>query len=63
MNDDVNSLITQCWSKNPENRPTFNEIGVELQRIQFNILPGVDSGAVSEFLSDVDRRQREVKNN
>jgi serine/threonine protein kinase len=54
MNNEVKSLISRSWAKKPNDRPTFSEILGDLRRIQFRILPGVDTEAVEEFLSEVD---------
>jgi serine/threonine protein kinase len=43
MNDDVKSLISRCWAQKPNDRPSFTEILLELKRIEFKILPDVDS--------------------
>jgi hypothetical protein len=59
MNDQVKSLISRGWAKKPNDRPTFSEIRSEIQKIQFKILPGVDTDAVKEFLTDVDYRQNQ----
>jgi serine/threonine protein kinase len=34
MNDDVKTLITRCWSDNPDKRMSVREIFVELKQIQ-----------------------------
>jgi hypothetical protein len=64
MNEDVKTLISRCWSGTPEDRPEFSDILVTLEKICFNILPGVDSKAVREFLWEVRsqvRRERESR--
>jgi hypothetical protein len=59
MNDEVKSLISRGWAKKPNDRPTFSEILSVFRRIHFKILPGVETYAVEEFLSDVDHRQNQ----
>jgi serine/threonine protein kinase len=62
MNDDVKALITRCWSDKANDRLSFSEILVELRRIQFKILPDVNSKAVGQFLIDIDRQHGQLKN-
>jgi serine/threonine protein kinase len=57
MTDDMKSLISRCWAQNPDDRQSFSDIMVELKRIEFKILPGVDLGRVRTFLSDVGSKQ------
>jgi hypothetical protein len=37
----MGGLIRRCWSEDPSDRPSFDEILREFQARQFNILPGV----------------------
>jgi serine/threonine protein kinase len=53
MGDDLKALIRRCWAAKPEDRPQFSDIIVELERIRFNIMPGVDRVAVRAFLSEI----------
>jgi hypothetical protein len=53
MSDEVKSLITQCWSNDPEKRPPFSDILNDLQRIEFKLLPYVNSYEVRRFLNEV----------
>jgi hypothetical protein len=53
----VKSLITQCWSGDPENRPSFSDIRKDLQRIEFKLLPDVNPGEVRRFLNEVRGQQ------
>jgi serine/threonine protein kinase len=62
INDDVKTLITRCWSDSPDKRLSFSEILAELKRIQFQILPDVDSSTVEEFLNDIRRQRGQLKN-
>jgi serine/threonine protein kinase len=57
INDEMKSLISRCWSQNPNGRPSFAEILSELKQIKFKILPDVDSVRVREFLSDVESKR------
>jgi TPR repeat protein len=60
MSSDVKSLITRCWSGDRDCRPSFSDVLIELERIEFKILADVDSAAVKRFVSDV-RRQLDKK--
>jgi hypothetical protein len=61
MNDDVKTLITRCWSDNPDKRLSFSEIFAELKRIQLQILPDVNSSAVEQFFLDIRRQYDQPK--
>jgi hypothetical protein len=53
MSSEVKSLITRCWSGDPDRRPLFSDVLRDLERIDFKILPEVDSLAVKRFVSEV----------
>jgi hypothetical protein len=57
MSSDVKSLISRCWSGDPEKRPSFGDILIDLERIEFQLLPGVNCGEVRRFLNDVRSQQ------
>jgi serine/threonine protein kinase len=42
-------LIPRCWSMNPDNRPSFEDIFLEFQAAQFDIVPGADAFLVREY--------------
>jgi serine/threonine protein kinase len=52
----VASVIEKCWSVNPRNRPSFEEIFNELREAQFPFFRDVDSGVIDEFISAVDKQ-------
>jgi mitogen-activated protein kinase kinase kinase 7 len=60
MPKEVNSLITRCWSDDPDDRPSFSDIRRDLERIDFKILPDVQSAAVKRFAEEI-FRQHEKK--
>jgi hypothetical protein len=53
MSEEVKSLITRCWSGDPNLRPLFGDILPGLEQIDFKILPGVDSLTVKRFVKEV----------
>jgi serine/threonine protein kinase len=57
MSSDVKSLITRCWSGDPDHRPSFSYIRRGLERIGFKLLPDVDSAAVKQFVKDISHEQ------
>lgn len=60
IKESIRSLIEQCWSKNPNNRPTFEEI---FNRLAFNIEESVydvfekDNETPKYYLDDVDQNE------
>jgi hypothetical protein len=57
MSSDVKSLITRCWSGDPDDCPSFSDIRRDLERIDFKIFANVDSAAVKEFMTEISRQQ------
>jgi serine/threonine protein kinase len=53
MSDDVKTLITRCWANKPDDRPSFSEIMLTLERIHFKIFPDVNSSDVALFVSNI----------
>jgi serine/threonine protein kinase len=53
MSSDVKLLITQCWSDDPDGRPSFSDIRRDLERIEFKIFDDVDSLAVKRFANEI----------
>jgi hypothetical protein len=58
----MESLIGRCWSTEPSERPSFDDIFNEFKECEWAILPGVDSAAVGAYVSEVlDAEQRLVE--
>jgi hypothetical protein len=49
----MQSLIRQCWSPKPNNRPSFEQIFNKFQSMNFSILPGANDILVHKYVSDV----------
>jgi serine/threonine protein kinase len=49
----IANVIEQCWSKEPELRPTIDEVLVAFQDLRFAFFPDVDCVACEQFVSDV----------
>jgi serine/threonine protein kinase len=46
-------LIRDCWSLDPANRPTFEEIFNQLDKPKFDMVPGADAAAVQQYVTAV----------
>jgi serine/threonine protein kinase len=57
MRPEMKSMISRCWSEDPNQRPSFAEVLMELKQIEFKILPDVDGPVVREFLEGISRKQ------
>jgi len=53
MNEVVRTIITRCWSADPTQRESFDEILTNFEQIQFQITPNVDTARVAAFVSSV----------
>ena len=53
INDVSRDLILRCWSTNPDDRPSFNEIADFIKSNNFRLIDGVekDIAAIKNFLS------------
>jgi serine/threonine protein kinase len=49
----MQGLIGRCWSRNPEDRPTFQEIFAEFQSVDFAILPDADGAMIDNVVAEV----------
>jgi hypothetical protein len=54
------SLIERCWSENPENRPSFDEILQILVNCDFQIISKVDSVEVKLYLTSVEEHNKNI---
>jgi hypothetical protein len=57
----VQSVIKQCWSKNPAERPTFDEIFDILEEAEFPFFMDVDQSACKQFIDEVKAAERGLK--
>jgi hypothetical protein len=46
MSSDVKSLIARCWAGDANRRPSFSDVRKDFERVEFNILPVVDTAAL-----------------
>jgi serine/threonine protein kinase len=49
------TIVERGWSKDPAMRPSFNEIFLVLESIEFRLRPGIDSVRVRHFMPPVRR--------
>jgi serine/threonine protein kinase len=47
-------LITECWAKEPGDRPSFNEIVDRLKELKFKVMPNVNSWKLSAFVKEIE---------
>jgi hypothetical protein len=50
---EVAKLICDCWATDPDDRPSFHQILVRLERMNFKLTANVNSSKVSEFVKKV----------
>jgi hypothetical protein len=49
----MKTLIERCWSADPSNRPSFNDILESFESNDFRIIPEADSTAVQLYVTGV----------
>jgi serine/threonine protein kinase len=49
----MQELIARCWSMDPESRPCFADIAVELQSNDFANFPGADPRVIREYVTGI----------
>jgi hypothetical protein len=45
----MQNLITRCWSLDPKDRASFDEILEEFQKFDFAIVPGADPNELRSY--------------
>jgi hypothetical protein len=60
ISEDVKTLIQRCWAGKPSGRPPFDHILGARQRIQFKVLPDIDSEVVKAFLADMRKEAKQM---
>jgi serine/threonine protein kinase len=58
----VRELIAECWSNDPEERPTFAEIVDRLAKMEFKVAADVNSEKVAKFVKRIEERENENGN-
>jgi tRNA A-37 threonylcarbamoyl transferase component Bud32 len=51
--DWVKALLSECWSHNPSDRPTFQLILARFEANGFSLLSGVESSTVQDYLNGI----------
>jgi serine/threonine protein kinase len=54
-------LITECWAKEPGDRPSFEDIVDRLAKMKFKILPNVNSAKISAFFREIQEWEADVQ--
>jgi hypothetical protein len=47
-------LISECWVVDFHDRPSFDEILCRLEGMRFNVVPGVNSRKIAEFVKETE---------
>jgi serine/threonine protein kinase len=47
-------FITDCWAKEPGDRPSFDEIVDRLKEMKFKVMPNVNSWKLSAFANEIE---------
>jgi serine/threonine protein kinase len=50
---EVKKLMTDCWSDDPDDRPSFRIIFKRLKDIDFKVTAAVNSGKLSKFVKEI----------
>jgi serine/threonine protein kinase len=50
----IRNLITDCWAKEPEKRPSFDEIVKRLSEMRFKVIPNVNSSKMRAFMKKIE---------
>jgi hypothetical protein len=54
----IKTLIMSCWSENPEQRPSFDDILKTLDRIHFQVVPGVNAMEVRSYIDSIEKQRK-----
>jgi hypothetical protein len=54
----MQNLIKRCWSLDPSERPSFQDILNEFEMNRWGILPGVDAKIIQDSVSEVIKQER-----
>jgi serine/threonine protein kinase len=54
VSQEMQRMIDRCWDNDPNVRPWFGEILLDLKRIKFEILPGVKSEKILMFVTEIE---------
>jgi serine/threonine protein kinase len=57
----MQGLIQRCWSVDPGDRPSFDEIFREFEVRNFAIMPGVDQEAIRRSTNEIIRRETQIR--
>jgi hypothetical protein len=50
----IRELITECWSEEPGDRPSFDEIVDRLKEMRFKMMPKVNSLKLKTFVKEIE---------
>jgi hypothetical protein len=57
----MQDLIHRCWLREPDSRPSFDDIFNDFQKADFGLCPGVDRFKVRQFVVDVLGREGNLR--
>jgi serine/threonine protein kinase len=53
VNPEIGELIPMCWKRDPDERPSFDDIFHTFEKIGFDVIPGARNTWVREFVATV----------
>jgi serine/threonine protein kinase len=54
----IRKLITDCWAKDPRERPSFKEIVSQLEELKFKVTYDVNSLKLKKFVNEIEELER-----